>query len=141
MIKIFEWTEGWYAAQNGKKITGPHPKMTDVVLELERRKMKPFRQGPPPMTWIRGSEGPKPLKKLLKVVSTVAKVAAIVDPRAAAVAAVADALGKLTIPEVRRAVEKIDSLKALESLRKKEHRGRKRVGVLDAIRARKKALQ
>lgn len=141
MIKIFEWTDGWYAAKKGKHLLGPLATMGDIVMELERRGMRPFRKGAPPLTWVRGSAGPKPIKKLLKVIAGVAKAVAVVKPEAAVVGVIAEALSKLTISDVKKHVANIDSLEVLEALRKEESRGKKRAGILDLIRARKKALR
>lgn len=141
MIKIFEWTDGWYAAKKGKRLAGPLSTMGEVVLDLERRGMKPFRKGHPPLTWIRGSAGPKPIRKLLKVIASVAKVVAIVKPEAAVVAVAADALGKMTIAGVKKRIASIDVIEELEALLKAEAAGRSRVGALELIRDRIKALR
>lgn len=141
MIRIFEWDGEWYATLRGRTIVEKKPTMNAAILAVEEKGFRRFKQAMPPRKWFSGEEGPKPLKKALKIAAGVAKVIAEVEPALAPVAEILGLLADLSVKDLKKEIAKIDSLELLERLRKKESRGKNRAGVLDLVRSRKKALR
>ena len=158
-IRIFSWPNenggnSWYGTQNGKAIAGPHPDSGGVVLELERKGFRRFRERPPPPSWYRGTAGPEkapqPFKKVMEVVVKASGVAAVVGavtghPEVAAIAAtvgkIAEALAELNLADLKKALEEVDAKDVLDTLLTIENAGKNRDGAKAAIKARRKALR